>query len=138
MGLRRHISYQWQLFIPLVGTLWLTIIGMALWQSYNEREYRLGLLREQLKLIGERIVDAYENEYNPQRFYNFVSRYYVADPLYDQIRISVYEDNKLIYSVGNVISLNEVDSDKGEGFSHRTEYDEDGDVKKPHTADYLQ
>lgn len=138
MGLRRHISYQWQLFIPLVGTLWLTIIGMALWQSYNEREYRLGLLREQLKLIGERIVDAYENEYNPQRFYNFVSRYYVADPLYDQIRISVYEDNKLIYSVGNVISLSEVDSDKAEGFIHGSESENDDDVKKPHTAGYLQ
>ena len=40
MALKRRISYQWQLFIPLVTTLWIVILGMAYIQYANEREYR--------------------------------------------------------------------------------------------------
>lgn len=105
MASKRRISYQWQMFIPLISTLWLLIFGMALWQIHNEREYRLSTLREQLSLINERIKSYYETETNPLDFLRFLSNYYQENPIYDRIRISVYEDNKLIYNVGNVIHI---------------------------------
>ena len=65
MVLKRRISYQWQLFIPLITTLWVLIFGMAFWQSYNERQYRIANLESQLKLINSRIISYYENEKAP-------------------------------------------------------------------------
>lgn len=107
MGLRRHISYQWQLFIPLIATIWLIIFGMAYWQIYNEREYRKATLESQLKLINERIISYYENEKDPLEFFRFIGKYYIDNPVYDKIRISVFEDDNLIYYVGEVISLSD-------------------------------
>lgn len=117
MGLKRHISYQWQLFIPLIATLWLLIFGMALWQRSNERDFRSAMFREQLSLINSRIISYYESEVNPQEFFKFIGKYYIDNPLYDRIRISVYEDDHLIYNVGNVINLSESDITKGEGLT---------------------
>ena len=48
MASKRRISYQWQLFIPLVATLWIIIAGMTFWQFYNEREYRKAQKSEKL------------------------------------------------------------------------------------------
>lgn len=38
MDLRRKISYQWQLFLPLTLTLWVVILGMGYLQFHNEAE----------------------------------------------------------------------------------------------------
>ena len=118
MGLRRRISYQWQLFIPLITTLWVLIFGMAFWQTHNEREYRQSTLREQLSLINERIKLYYETESNPLEFLRFLSNYYQENPLYDRIRISVYEDDKLIYNVGSIINLPDSDSENPAYINH--------------------
>jgi len=48
MGLRRKISYQWQLFMPLTLTLWVVILGMGYLQFHNEAELRREKIREQL------------------------------------------------------------------------------------------
>lgn len=127
MALRRRISYQWQLFIPLITTLWLLIFGMAYWQTYNERQYRIANLEGQLKLINDRIISYYENEKDPIEFFRFLSKYYIDNPLYDKIRISVYEDNKLIYSVGDVILLSDEERRNVRGITN--------DIHKYNTSD---
>lgn len=121
MGSKRRISYQWQLFIPLIATLWLLIFGMALWQLHNERQYKQASMREQLSLVNARIVNAYENEINPQPFFSFVGRYYLDNPLYDRIRISVYQDGRLIYNIGSIINLSESEVKRAEGLTNNVD-----------------
>ena len=74
MDLKRRISYQWQLFIPLVAALWIVIFGMTYWQFYNERVYRKNQLDAQLELVNKRIVAAYETDIDPIQFVDFVCR----------------------------------------------------------------
>lgn len=115
--MKLRLNYQWQMFIPLISTLWILVFGMALWQIHNEHEYRQNTIKEQLLLINARIIDAYETETNPQSFYKFIGQYYVDNPLYDQIRISVYEDGKPIYNIGSIVHLSESDRTKSEGLT---------------------
>ena len=56
MDLRRKIKYQWQLFIPLVITIWVIIFGMAIFSYNNERKYREEQVIEQLSLVQNRII----------------------------------------------------------------------------------
>ncbi|MDE5554517.1 MAG: hypothetical protein K2J10_04975 [Muribaculaceae bacterium] len=107
MASKRRISYQWQLFIPFIATIWLLIFGMAFWQNYNEREYRKASLEAQLQLINERIISYYENEKDPIEFFRFLSKYYIDNPLYDKIRITVYRNDSLYYHVNEVITLSD-------------------------------
>ena len=135
MVLKRRISYQWQLFIPLITTLWVLIFGMAFWQSYNERQYRIANLESQLKLINSRIISYYENEKAPLEYFRFISQYYLDNPLYDKIRISVYEDNKLIYSVGDIITLSDEERRNVKGFTNNISHDSDGNSDNPDQKD---
>lgn len=105
MASKRRINYQWQLFLPLIITLWALIIGMAFWQSYNEREYRIATLNSQLELVNKRIISYYEKDKNPLEFFNFINDYYIVNPIYDRIRISVYKDGKLIHNIGEIIDI---------------------------------
>lgn len=109
MALRKHFSYQWKLFIPLVAALWLVILLMALWQQYYLRQSILEQIRSQLALINARMISAYEDDFDPENFLKFVGRYYIENPLYDQVRISVYYQGDLIYNVGKVIMLSDND-----------------------------
>lgn len=102
---KRHFSYRWQLFIPLVTTIWLLIFGMAYWQMSDERRYREETLREQLNLVSASIISAYENDYDPLPYIEAIGRYYKESPLYDRIRISVYKDNLPFYNVGEPVRL---------------------------------
>lgn len=115
MVLKKHISYQWRLFIPLITTIWALIIGMALWQANKERNYQADKLRAQLSLINERIIDAYQTETNPQAYFKFVSMSFQKMPEYESIRISVYKDKSLIYNIGEIVSLSddEISHDAG-------------------------
>ena len=81
MDLRRKISYQWQLFVPLTLTLWVVIIGMGYLQFHNEAELRREKIREQLDLVNARVIAAYEKDFNPDDFLDFVARYYIENPL---------------------------------------------------------
>jgi len=115
MGLRRRISYQWQLFIPLVLSLWVVIFGMAFWQFSRERDYREEQINEQLSLINARIVSAYERNLDITPFLSFVVNYYRENPLYDQVRVSVYKDGRLIRCYGEPIALSEEDRSTTQG-----------------------
>lgn len=138
MGSKRRISYQWQLFIPLITTLWLLIFGMAYWQVYNERQYRIASLEEQLKLINERIISYYENEKDPLEFFRFLSAYYIENPLYDKIRISVYNDDKLIYSVGDIIMLSDEERRNVKGITNSIHKHDATDLQVENEVDDLK
>lgn len=103
MALKKRISYQWQLFIPLVITLWVIIFGMTYWQYVNERQSRREIISQQLALINERIDAQYKTDVDPLQFIDFVCRYYRDNPLYDLLRVSVYFDGTLQRSWGEPI-----------------------------------
>ena len=105
MASKRRISYQWQLFIPLVATLWIIIAGMTFWQFYNEREYRKAQISEQLSLVASRIVAANERDFDATPFMDFATNYYRENPLYDLLRITVYKDGRMIRCYGEPIAL---------------------------------
>lgn len=116
MGSKIRISYQWRLFIPMVAGLWLVIFAMAAWQYNHNREFREAKIREQLDLVNSRIVDSYEN--NPRLlppFLNFVYEYYRQNDIYDLIRISIYENGRLIHSQGAPILLSPDEIDDVQG-----------------------
>lgn len=114
MALKRRISYQWQLFIPLVATLWIVILSMAYIQYANEREYRKDTVDSQLDIVTKRIVATYETDIDPTQFVDFICRYYIENPLYDRLRVSVYKDGQLTRSWGEPISLDDSDLIKEE------------------------
>lgn len=107
MASKRRISYQWQLFIPLVATLWVIIVGMTFWQFYNEREYRKAQINEQLSLVSSRILNANETDLDARPFMKFAVDYYRDNPLYDLLRITVYKDGRMIHCYGAPIALSE-------------------------------
>jgi len=109
MDLRRKISYQWQLFLPMTLTLWAVILGMGYMQFYNEAELRREKIREQLDLVNARVIAAYEKNLNPDDFLDFVARYYIESPLYDKIRISLFTDGVLTKAYGRPITLTEAE-----------------------------
>lgn len=109
MDLRRKISYQWQLFLPLTLSLWVVIIGMGYMQFRNEAELRREKIREQLDLVNSRLIAAYEKDINPDDFLDFIARYYIENPLYDKIRISLFTDGKLTKAYGRPITLTEAE-----------------------------
>lgn len=115
MDLRRRINYQWQLFIPLVITLWVTIFGMAFWQFFNEQRYRQSQIREQLSLINARIVAAYERNTDITPFLSFVVDYYRENPLYDLLRVSLYQDGQLVRCYGEPIELSDEEEAREKG-----------------------
>lgn len=119
MGLRRKISYQWQLFIPLVVTLWVIIFGMAYWQFHNERQYRQSQIYEQLSLVNARIIASYETDINPLPFVDFVCTYYRENPVYDRMKVSVYKDGVLERAWGEPIALRDGDNKPTSVFSER-------------------
>ncbi|MDE6468843.1 MAG: hypothetical protein K2L28_08120, partial [Muribaculaceae bacterium] len=121
MGLRRRINYQWQLFIPLVATLWIIIFGMTYWQLYNEKELRTEQIKVQLDLVTKRIIDAYETELDPRDFIDFVCRYYRDNPLYDLLRVSVYQDGEPLRTWGEPIGLSEAEIQLEEGLTRTPE-----------------
>ncbi len=117
MALRKRISYQWQLFIPLVAALWLMVVGMALWQYNNVKQYKSAQLREQLSLVNDRIIEAYNTNLNPMPFIKFVTRYFNDSPLYESLRVSVYLDGRLEHCVGEPIELTPEEAALGTGFT---------------------
>ncbi len=118
MASRRRISFQWQLFVPLVAGMWLVLIAMGVWVFHNNYQYKLNRAYDQLNLVNERILKFYydgasDNTIRP--YLEFVYDYYRDSPEFDKIRITVYEDGLLRYSYGEPIQLTneEIDNDAG-------------------------
>lgn len=104
MGLKRPISYQWRLFLPLVALLWAIIIIMATVQYQREKRALITQLNDDLSLINSRIINAYDNDIDLDPFMMFLGEYY-RDSELSGIRVSVYNDEgKLLYNIGEPIN----------------------------------
>ncbi|MDE6160716.1 MAG: HAMP domain-containing histidine kinase [Muribaculaceae bacterium] len=113
-ALKRHISYHWQLFVPLTIAMWTVVAGMGLWQRHNMEIINDARVREPLEFINSRTIDAYENDVDPLPFINFMANYYKENPLYKRVCMSVYRDGKLVYNVGDIIKRDVADETTGE------------------------
>lgn len=127
MDLKRRINYQWQLFIPLVLSLWLIVAGMTYWKYQDEVAYREANLKAQLDLVGERVVASRESNTDVIPFLNFIYKYYKENELYDQIRISLYENKQPIAWRGEPIGLSQDELAQGSGFTKNPGIDDEED-----------
>lgn len=71
-----RLSYRWRLFIPSVLLVWLVIAALTHYQYSYEREYRTKIIRNELAMIDQRILQNYERGYDVGDFVKFLGRYY--------------------------------------------------------------
>lgn len=127
MDLRRRISYQWQMFILMTVAIWALIFGMAYWQYDNERDYRKKLIDNQLNVISDRIRYAYERNTDIRPFIEFIGNYFMdndrTNSTFDKLRVSVYEDGRLIQNIGDVVLLSDEQTAQGSGYTNTPDLD---------------
>lgn len=108
MVLKKRISFRWRILAPLIFTLWAVIVGMASWQITRETTYRREIIDSQLRLVNSRIVSQV-NTSKPEllnEFMVFVEKYYREDPLFSNVRISIFNHNwEVVDCVGSPIQL---------------------------------
>lgn len=110
MALKKRLSYQWRLFIPLTALLWLLIIVLVFFQYKRDIAYRTENIHRQLSLVNNRIINAYERDLDLTPFMHFVAQYY-DNTIYNDIIVSVYDDSgKLIYCIGTPILQSDSDN----------------------------
>lgn len=119
MGLKKHISYQWRFLLPMVALIWLVVVVLGVYMYHNERQLKIDNIRAQVSLVNARILYAYDHDNDPQAFLEFVEAFYVQDPLFDKIRVSVYHAGRLIYNVGEPISP-DISLDHSSGLTTKT------------------
>lgn len=105
MGLKKHIKYQWRLLLPLLLLVWLIVIVLGVWMFHTEKKLRVEKIRTQITLVNSRIVAAYDSNIDPSDFLEFISEYYRENPLYDDIRMSIYHSGSIIYQIGEPIQV---------------------------------
>lgn len=93
--IKRKISYQWRLFLPLVAILWVILLTIAGWQTFRAYRYQSAFVEQHLKLINERVSRAWKNGDNETIliFKDFMEEYYDKEPLFDEIRLSIFDGN---------------------------------------------
>lgn len=98
-----RISYRWRLFIPSVLLVWLVIAALTHYQYYYEREYRTKIIRNELAMIDQRILQNYDRGYDVGDFINFLGRYYDRS-IFKELRVSVYQGDSLMGAIGKPLS----------------------------------
>ncbi len=79
------------------------------YQYRREVEYRTENIDKQLRLISNRIVDAYENNIELNPYFVFLERYYENSP-YEDILVSVYDETgQLLYAIGEPLDFSSGD-----------------------------
>lgn len=106
------ISYQWRLFFPLTGFVWLVILTMMVWHNVHERDMRIEQVRERMDYINARVLFERDIDSDVFTLFKFLGTYYADDPIFNKMRVSVYdtEGGVLIYSLGSPIAFNDADS----------------------------
>lgn len=102
MGSKIKMSYQWRLFFPLIGLLWVVLGATIWWQYRHEEETRMEQVRKQMDYINARIL--YERDMDQDIFslFRFLGEYFRGDKIFENMRISVYDatNGTLIYNLG--------------------------------------
>lgn len=105
MGSKKQIKYHLQIFLPLVGLIWLIVIAIGIWIYHTERNLRVSNINSQVSFMSLRILDTFEKNVDPSAFLGFVKDFYGDSPLFDEIRVSVYRGDTLLCNIGNAIKL---------------------------------
>ena len=109
MGSKKLSNYQWKLFFPLVTILCFIIATLVFFQYKREKSYRTDAMMQQLTLISERIITAYERETDLSPFMSFLNQYFDDS----NVNVSIYDRNGgLLHYIGNPIKQNSIDPDK--------------------------
>ena len=119
MALRKLYSYQWRLFFPLVLILWLFIAAMVYFQYQREVRENQRRISDELSFVMSRVLNAYERNESLDDFMKFIQLYYDSSPLFPVIRVSVYDNDKILrYSTRDPIRMEyykEIEKMQGEG-----------------------
>ncbi len=110
MALKKRFSYQWRLFFPVVGMMWLIIAVLMVYQYRHETSYKISSMESSIDFVNNRIISAYETEIDLVPFLQFVGTYFDNTSL-DPVAVSVYsKTGKLIYSIGTPTVQNFADT----------------------------
>ena len=104
MGSKRRINYQWRLFLPIALSICLMFGIIIFYQYKREANYRAQRLSAEIDMIDNRILDAYRQDINLRTFLFFIQQFFDGS-IYDGVRISVYRDDRLHYSLGAPIPM---------------------------------
>lgn len=114
MALKKHINYNWRIFLPLVALIWVIVIALGIWMYKAERDLRVKNIRSQVDFIAARILNTYEKNVDPTAFLGFVEDFYSKNKLFDDIRVSVYKNDSLLCAIGEEIRLPDAQTYKGQ------------------------
>lgn len=107
MDSKRHISFQWKVFVPVTVCMWVVIIGTLVWQIDRVRSVRDEMMYEQLSVLGTALVELSEDGDTTgfDRLAHFISRYYSTDEHYDPMNVRVVDmtTDTLVKSYGTTI-----------------------------------
>lgn len=127
MALKKRISFQWKVFVPMVVCLWVVIIGTLLWQIDRVRSVRDEMMYEQLSMVGSAMAELSEQQDSTgmDRMANFAGKYFRNDEHYDPLSIWITDMNTdtLVHRYGSSINTDykmpkekqgtiEIDADK--------------------------
>lgn len=126
MALKKGISYQWRVFVPMLLCFWTVIVAMAFWQVYRVRSLKQDEVFDQLMFVGERVAAFYDNHRSHlvYIFTDFVEKFYEEQDDYECISIIVTNpDDEVLYTVGRIFpkDLSVIENDK----NHKTASAED-------------
>lgn len=108
MGSWKRFSYRWRLFWPLVIVVWLVIGVLALFQYNHEQQENEKRISNELSFVMSRVLKAWDRNEDPKEFIKFFSDYYDTSPLFINMRVSVYDENKLLrFKTGVPIEIKE-------------------------------
>ncbi|WP_301203607.1 sensor histidine kinase [Duncaniella muris] len=102
--MKHQLSYQWRLFLPL-ATILCIVFGLIIYYQYKrEADYRAQIFGSELEMIDNRILNAYDEDVNLRTFLNFIQKF-VKGSVFEGVRVSVYFDGQLQYSLGTPIPI---------------------------------
>lgn len=76
------------------------VFGLIIFYQYKrEADYRAKMFAAELDLIDNRILDAYKDDVSLRGFMAFIQQFF-KDSMFEGVRISVYRNERLYYSLG--------------------------------------
>lgn len=113
------------------------VFGVIIYYQYKrEAEYRTRLFVAELDLIDNRILDAYKNDVNLRGFMTFIRQFFKGS-MFEGVRISVYSDGRLYYSLGIPIPYDVSDLNVTHKNFHSSDHGESVTIINDNTDDNL-
>lgn len=105
------VGYQWRLFIPLTVLVWVLIFTMMSWHAVHERDVKIESVKERMDYISKRVLFEREIDSDVYMLFKFISYTYADDPVFKELRISVYDTRTgtLIYNLGPPLPFDDTD-----------------------------